>query len=74
MDDVRRLKLEDRIIVRHRVDEIEDYFQAADLGLITSDNESFCLSILEGMCLACPAWRRAWAGFRKWLRTASRDY
>jgi L-malate glycosyltransferase len=54
MDDVRRMDLEDRILVRHRVDEIEEYFQAADLGLITSDNESFCLSILEAMCLARP--------------------
>jgi len=35
--------------------DIEDYLQAADLGLFTSDNESFCLSILEAMCFGCPS-------------------
>jgi L-malate glycosyltransferase len=53
--DVRRLGLEDRVIVRENVMDIEDYLQAADLGLITSETESFCLSILEAMCFACPS-------------------
>jgi L-malate glycosyltransferase len=55
MADVRRLGLEDRIIVREQVTEIEDYLQAADIGLFTSDMESFCLSILEAMCFGCPS-------------------
>ncbi len=54
-DDVRRLGLGDRIVLRHNVAEIEDYFQAADLGLFTSESESFCLSILEGMNFGCPS-------------------
>jgi L-malate glycosyltransferase len=54
-NDVRRLGLEDRVIVRENILEIEDYLQAADLGLYTSENESFCLSILEAMCFACPS-------------------
>jgi N-acetyl-alpha-D-glucosaminyl L-malate synthase BshA len=53
--DVRRLGLEDRIIVRENILDIEDYLQAADLGLFTSENESFCLSILEAMCFGCPS-------------------
>lgn len=53
--DVRRLGLEDRVIVRERVNDIEDYLQVADLGLFTSEMESFCLSILEAMCFACPS-------------------
>jgi L-malate glycosyltransferase len=52
---VRRLGLENRVIVRENVMEIEDYLQAADLGLFTSETESFCLSILEAMCFACPS-------------------
>ena len=52
---VRRLGLEDRVIVRENVTEIEDYLQAADLGLFTSETESFCLSILEAMCFGCPS-------------------
>jgi N-acetyl-alpha-D-glucosaminyl L-malate synthase BshA len=54
-DLVRRLGLEKRVIVRENVNSIEDYLQSADLALITSDNESFCLSILEAMFFACPS-------------------
>jgi L-malate glycosyltransferase len=53
--EVRRLGLEDRIIVRENISDIEDYLQAADLGLFTSENESFCLSILEAMYFGCPS-------------------
>jgi N-acetyl-alpha-D-glucosaminyl L-malate synthase BshA len=53
--DVRRLGLEDRVLVREQVADSEDYLQVADLGLITSELESFCLSILEAMCFACPS-------------------
>jgi glycosyltransferase involved in cell wall biosynthesis len=53
--DVGRLELEDRVIVRENVSEIEDYLQAADIGVFTSDMESFCLSILEAMCFGCPS-------------------
>jgi len=52
--EVRRLGLEDRLIIRENVGDIEDYLQAADLGLFTSESESFCLSILEAMCFGCP--------------------
>lgn len=53
--EVKRLGLEDRVIVRENVLEIEDYLQAADLELVTSDSESFCLSILEAMFFGCPS-------------------
>ncbi len=54
-DDVRRLGLEDNIIVRESVFDMDDYLQAADIGLITSENESFCLSILELMSFGHPS-------------------
>ena len=41
--------------MRENVRRIEDYLQAADIGLFTSESESFCLSILEAMCFACPS-------------------
>jgi len=53
--DVRRLGIEDRVIVRSQVVDIESYLQAADVGLFTSESESFCLSILEAMNFACPS-------------------
>jgi N-acetyl-alpha-D-glucosaminyl L-malate synthase BshA len=55
VDDVRRLGLRDRVIVRENVRDMEDYLQAADIGLFTSETESFCLSILEAMYFACPS-------------------
>ncbi|HEY8750783.1 MAG TPA: N-acetyl-alpha-D-glucosaminyl L-malate synthase BshA, partial [Tepidisphaeraceae bacterium] len=54
-EDVRRLGLEDRVIVIERAFDVEEYLQAADLGVYTSESESFCLSILEGMCFGCPS-------------------
>ena len=53
--DVLRLGLENTILLREKVNEIEDYLQIADVGLFTSDSESFCLSILEAMFFGCPS-------------------
>jgi L-malate glycosyltransferase len=60
--EVERLGLDDRVIVRENVNEIEDYLQAADLGLFTSETESFCLSILEAMYFGCPSVARRAGG------------
>lgn len=54
-DEARRLGIEDRIIVRENVLEIEDYLQTADMGLFTSETESFCLSVLELMAFGRPS-------------------
>ena len=62
INDVRRLGLEKQVIVREKVNDIEDYLPAADLGLFTSESESFCLSILEAMCFACPSVARKVGG------------
>ncbi len=55
VSEMKRLGLEQRVIVRERVNDIEEYLQAADMGLFTSETESFCLSILEAMCFGCPS-------------------
>jgi N-acetyl-alpha-D-glucosaminyl L-malate synthase BshA len=55
VDHVRRLGIGDRVIVRERVVDIEDYLQAADVGLFSSETESFCLSLLEAMWFGCPS-------------------
>ena len=54
-ESVRRLGLTERVIVREKVSDIEEYLQIGDVGLFTSDSESFCLSILEAMCFGCPS-------------------
>jgi L-malate glycosyltransferase len=50
-----RLGIRDRVLVRENILDVEDYLQAADLGLFTSSTESFCLSLLEGMWFGCPS-------------------
>ena len=52
---VERLGLADTIVVRESVSVVEDYLQAADIGVFTSDSESFCLSLLELASFACPS-------------------
>lgn len=52
---VRQLGLESTLVVREHVAVVEDYLQAADLGLFTSDSESFCLSLLEAASFAVPS-------------------
>jgi N-acetyl-alpha-D-glucosaminyl L-malate synthase BshA len=69
--DVRRLGLEGRVVVRTNVTGMEDYLQAADLGLFTSDNESFCLSILEAMFFGCPSVATAVGGIPEVVETGA---
>jgi L-malate glycosyltransferase len=41
------LKLRESVVVRHNTSAVEEYLEAADAGLYTSEYESFGLSILE---------------------------
>ena len=49
---VQELGLESRVVVRENDYPIENYVEASDLGIYTSQTESFCLSLLEGMFLS----------------------
>lgn len=55
MEQARRLGVGDRIIVREKVIDVEDYLQVADVGVFTSESESFCLTILECMFFGVPS-------------------
>lgn len=50
----RRLGLEDRLVIRHDVLDIENYLHAADAGLYCSEKESFGMGVLETMSFAKP--------------------
>lgn len=52
---VKQLGLEETVLVREHVATVEDYLQAADIGLFSSDSESFCLSLLEAASFSCPS-------------------
>lgn len=60
--ELERLGIKDSVVVRENVVEIDDYLQAADIGLYTSETESFCLSILEAMFFGCPSVARRVGG------------
>ncbi|CAN5440208.1 N-acetyl-alpha-D-glucosaminyl L-malate synthase BshA [soil metagenome] len=49
-----QLGLRDRVTVKEQVREVEEYLNAADAGLYTSESESFGLSILETLFHAKP--------------------
>jgi N-acetyl-alpha-D-glucosaminyl L-malate synthase BshA len=53
--ELEKLGLEERVIVRANVTAIDDYLNAADCALFTSEVESFCLGILEAMTFGCPS-------------------
>lgn len=52
---VDELGIEDLVIVEKNEYPVENYIEASDLGVYTSETESFCLSILESMFLAKPS-------------------
>jgi L-malate glycosyltransferase len=51
---VKRLGIEDRVIVKENVLDIENYLHAADVGLYTSERESFGMGVLETMSFGKP--------------------
>ena len=68
LPEVQRLGLTDRVVVKSNVLAIEDYLQAADVGLFTSELESFCLSVLELMAFAVPSVATAVGGIPEVVR------
>jgi len=68
---VRRLGLESRVVVRPNVFDVEDYLQAVDLGVFTSESESFCLGLLEAMRFGCPSVSTAVGGIPEVMEDGS---
>lgn len=51
---VKQLGIEDRVVVKHNVVDIENYINAADVGLYASERESFGMGVLETMSFGKP--------------------
>ncbi len=51
---VKKLEIEQNVIVRNNVVDIENYLNAGDAGLYTSETESFGLGLLESMSYGKP--------------------
>lgn len=52
---IEKLELQDRIIIREKISHVEDFLNACDMTAFTSEYESFCLGILEGLAFKKPA-------------------
>jgi L-malate glycosyltransferase len=51
---VKKLNISKRLIIREKVKDIENYINAADVGVYTSEDESFGMGILETMSYGKP--------------------
>jgi N-acetyl-alpha-D-glucosaminyl L-malate synthase BshA len=51
---VKRMGIEDRLVVKSNVLDIENYLHASDAGLYTSERESFGMGVLETMSFGKP--------------------
>src|SRR5579863_9701746 len=51
---VKKLKIEDRVVVKENVLDVENYLNAADAGLYASERESFGMGVLETMSFGKP--------------------
>jgi N-acetyl-alpha-D-glucosaminyl L-malate synthase BshA len=51
---VKKLGIQNKIIVKEKIVDIENYLNAADLGIFTSETESFGMGALEAMSYGSP--------------------
>jgi N-acetyl-alpha-D-glucosaminyl L-malate synthase BshA len=51
---VKKLGIQNKIIVKEKVKDIENYLNAADIGIFTSETESFGMGALEAMSYGSP--------------------
>lgn len=51
---VKQLKLQKKLIIRHNIKDIGNYINASDVGIYTSETESFGMGILETMSYGKP--------------------
>ena len=47
--EIQKRDLQDKVIIESGVYDVDEYYAAADFTLFSSEYESFCLGILEGM-------------------------
>lgn len=53
--DIAKFNLQESVLIRSDVYDVDNYFAAADFTLYSSEYESFCLGILEGMRHGLPS-------------------
>ncbi len=71
---VRKLGIEKQVLVKESVLDIENYLNASDLGLYTSQHESFGLSILECMFYGHPVLATNAGGIQEVLEHGKTGY
>ena len=71
---VKKLKIEKNIIVKRNVRDIENYINAADIGLYTSGEESFGMGILETMSYGKPVLATNAGGIPEFMQNGKTGY
>ncbi len=71
---VKKLGIKDRIIVRDNVSDVENYINAADIGLYTSQEESFGMGILETMSYGRPVLATNVGGISEFMQNGKTGY
>ncbi len=71
---VKKLGLQNKIFVRANVLDVENYIQAADVGLYTSGEESFGMGILETMAHGVPVLSTDVGGIPEFMQNGKTGY
>ena len=71
---VKKYGLEDRIIIKSKVQDIENYIPAADIGVYTSEEESFGMGILETMSYGKPVLASRAGGIPEFMQNGKTGY
>ena len=71
---VKRLGIEDRLVVKSNVLDIENYLHASDAGLYTSERESFGMGVLETMSFGKPVVATRVGGVTEIMRDGETGY
>ena len=66
--------LQNKIIIKPRVPDIENYISASDLGLYTSEQESFGMGILETLAYGKPVLATAVGGVKEVMQDGKTGY
>jgi N-acetyl-alpha-D-glucosaminyl L-malate synthase BshA len=71
---VEKLGIQDRVIIKSGASDIENYINAADLGIYTSEEESFGMGILETMSYGKPVLATNVGGVGEFMETGKTGY
>ncbi len=71
---VKKLRIGSQVVIKRDVEDIQNYINASDIGLHTSDEESFGMAILETMACGKPVLATAAGGIPEFMQNGKTGY